>query len=499
MINGGSFDVIVVGGGVVGAFIARELTKFQLKVAVAEAKSDVATGASGANSAIVHGGFDPEPGTLKARFNVEGCQMMRRVTSELDVPFEMIGSLVVAQSDEEVQILKKLMQQGKQNGVKGLHLLDAWEVRGLESGLSKNVKAALLSSESGIVCPYELTQAAMENAIHNGAELFLNSPVTAIRRRSDKGFIVTAGEYQLETRVIVNAAGLYADRIYDFAVESALPEERTEAHQKRFKITPKAGEYMLLDKSEGMTVCHVIFRVPSAVGKGILVSPTVDGNLILGPTSVFRHDREDTSTTPEGMESVRTGAQQLVTDVNLRAVIKSFTGLRAASNVADHDFIIGGTPVEGFYNAAGIESPGLTSAPAIGVYMAQMIALDLGTKLNSNFDPKRTHIRFRELSYEEQQELVAQNPAYGQIVCRCETVTEGEILDAIRRPCGARSVDGVKRRTRSGMGRCQGGFCSTRVVELLAQELGVSPTEVQLNEPGSYILTGSTKQKGEKA
>jgi len=490
-----TFDVLVVGGGVVGAFIARELTKFQLSVCVVEGQEDIGMGASSANSGIVHGGFDPVPGSLKARFNVEGCQMMRKVTSDLDVPFEMIGSMVVAHNMEEKEILKKLLKQGQENGVKGLQLLDSWELGGLEPSLGSSLKAALLSSESGVICPHELTQAAMENAVHNGAQLFLSSPVTSIARQEDGSFTVQAGEHCLQTRVVVNAAGINADKIYEMGVECAVGDEIIEAHQQSFKILPRSGEYMLLDKSEGMTVCHVVFRIPGETSKGIIVTPTVDGNLLLGPSLSSRQDREDTSTTIAGMQQVREGAQKLVPEVNLSAVIKSYTGLRATTDRADHDFIVGRSPIKGFYNAAGIESPGLTSSPAIGQYLAGMIAADLEAKLNSNFDPKRKHLRFRDLSFEDQQELVAKDPSYGRIVCRCETITEGEVRDAIRRPCGARSVDGVKRRTRTGMGRCQGGFCSSHVVNILAEELGLDPTQVVQSTPGSYILTEKTKMK----
>ena len=494
-----SFDVVVVGGGVIGAFVARELTKFQLTVCVVEAREDVGMGASGANSGIVHGGFDPVPGSLKARFNVEGCQMMRKVTSDLDVPFEMIGSMVVAHNMEEKEILKKLLKQGKENGAKGLQLLDSWELGGLEPSLGSDLKAALLSSESGIVCPHELTQGAMENAIHNGAQLYLSSPVTSMERQEDGAFAVKAGDHCLQARTVVNAAGIYADKVYEMAVECAVGDEIIEAHQQSFKITPRSGEYMLLDKSEGMTVCHVIFRIPGEMSKGIIVAPTVDGPLLLGPTLSPREDREDTSTTAVGMQQVCEGARKLVPEVNLSAVIKSYTGLRATTDRADHDFIVGRTPVKGFYNAAGIESPGLTSSPAIGQYLAETIAADLEAKLNPNFDPKRKHLRFNELSFEDQQELVAKDPSYGRIVCRCETITEGEVRDAIRRPCGARSVDGVKRRTRTGMGRCQGGFCSSHVVRILAEELGIDPTQVVKSTPGSYILTEKTKnQEGEQ-
>ncbi len=490
-----AFDVAVVGGGVIGAFIARELTRFQLAVCVLEANEDIGMGASSANSGIVHGGFDPVPGSLKARFNVEGCQMMRKVTSDLDVPFDMIGSMVVAHNMEEKEVLKKLLKQGQENGVKGLQLLDSWELGGLEPSLGPNLKAALLSSESGVISPFELTLGAMENAVHNGAELLLSSPVTAMQRQEDGSFVLTAGEHTIQAKTVVNAAGICADKVYEMAMECAVGDEVIEAHQQSFSIVPRLGEYMLLDKSEGMTVCHVVFRIPGETSKGIIVAPTVDGNLLLGPSLSQHSDREDTSTTTAGMEQVCEGARRLVPEVNLPAVIKSYAGLRATTDRADHDFIVGRTPIKGVYNAAGIESPGLTSSPAIGQYLAELIAADLGARLNPNFDPKRKVVRFRDLSFEDQQELAAKDPSYGRIVCRCETITEGEVRAAIRRPCGARSVDGVKRRTGTGMGRCQGGFCSSHVVNILAEELGIDPTQVVQSTKGSYILTEQTKVK----
>jgi len=499
MTDGRNFDVVVAGGGVIGAFVARELSRSSLRVCVAEAAADVAMGSSGANSGIVHGGFDPDPGTLKAKFNVEGCRMMPEVTSQLDVPFKMIGSLVAARSAEEMGTLDELMRRGRANGVQDLELLDAAALHRLEPRLDPQLCGALYCPHSGIVCPYELTQAAMENAVANGVTLLLDAPVTGLQALPEGGFAVTAGAQRLTCRAVVNAAGLFSDQLYQLAVQCCTDEaQRALAQQRAFHVIPKVGEYQLLDKAQGATVSHVIFRTPTAAGKGILVSPTVDGNLLLGPTSVPRTGRGDTSTTPDGLAQVRAGAQLLVPDVALRDVITSFAGLRASVDRPEHDFIVGRSPVAGFYNAAGIESPGLTSAPAIGAWLARLVASDLGAQPREGFDPIRRHLRFRELDEAAQRRLVEQNPAYGHIICRCETITEGEILDAIRRPCGARTLDGVKRRTRAGMGRCQGGFCSPRVVELLSRELHIDPTQVRKSSAGSYLLTGPTKMKGEE-
>lgn len=487
-------DVAVIGGGVVGAFVARELGRWQLEVAVVEACADVACGASGANSGIVHGGFDPEPGTWKAKMNVEGCRAMAALSQELDVPFRQTGSLVVAHTGEERQILELLLEQGRQNGLTDLALLDRPALEALEPGLAPDIQWALFCPGSGIICPYELTFAAMENAVQNGAHLALNSPVAAIQRTAAGHFLLTAGGRQLVARRVVNAAGLAADRIYQMALP--LAADREAAQGAAFTLTPRKGEYLLLDKSQGTQVGRVIFRTPGPQGKGVLVAPTVDGNLLLGPTSDPVEDRADRGTTGDGIGRVGEGALQLVPGINLREVITSFAGLRASPG---GDFILGESPVAGFYNAAGIESPGLTSAPAIGRYLAGLVAGDLGAGPNPDFVPVRPpRTRFHLLSREEQAAVIARDPAYGNVICRCETITEGEIVDAIHRPCGATTVDGVKRRVRAGMGRCQGGFCAPKVVELLARELGVSPQSIRKSGPESVLLTGPTKSAGEE-
>lgn len=481
------YDVAVIGGGVIGSFIARELMRWRLQVCILEKASDLAYGSSGANSGIVHGGFDPEPDTLKARFNVQGCRMMSEVAKDLDIPYKKIGSLVCAFEEKEKGTLLHLLKQGQKNGLYGLEILEGEALRFKEPGLSDKIIAALFCEESGIVSPYELTMGAAENAVQNGAELYFDSPVTAIETKND-GFSITAGGRRFEAKYIVNAAGLYADDIYKMILRNGKAGRRA-----AFDIEPRRGEYLLMDKAQGKAVGHVIFRVPSKAGKGILVTPTTEGNLLLGPTSVPVKSKEDNCTTHEGIEKVKRDALRMVPSVNLRDVITSFAGLRASSGAAGGDFIIEES-AENFYNVAAIDSPGLTSAPAIGKYVAGEVARKLHAKENHAFEPKcAPRLKFNSLSDEQRMAVIAGDPAYANIICRCETISEGEIRDAIRRPAGARTVDGVKRRTRAGMGRCQSGFCMPKVIDILAREREIPPFAVRRAGPGSYILTDYTK------
>ncbi|MBQ8507823.1 MAG: NAD(P)/FAD-dependent oxidoreductase [Clostridia bacterium] len=451
-------DVLIIGGGVVGCAVARELSRYALKIAVLEKEEDVGAGTSKANSAIIHAGFDAETGTLKARFNVAGCEMMGRLAQELDIPFKRNGSLVVALSEEDIPKLEALKQRGDANGVPDLRIISGDEARAMEPALSKDIPAALHAPTAGIVCPFEMTQAFAENACVNGVEFFLN---TAVRKISPAGNSWTAetDKGNFEAKVIVNCAGLYSDVLHNQVCEDQL------------RIVPRRGEYQLLDHKAGNLVSATIFQAPGKLGKGVLVTPTAHGNLMIGPTAEDIDDREATCTTAEGLSKAAETAKLSVPGVPFRQVITSFSGLRAHLDGDHHDFCIG-NPVPGYFEAAGVESPGLTAAPAIGAYLAGEIAAQLGADEKRNFNPIRRVIRPREMDFEARQALVKENPAYGAIVCRCEQVSEGEILDAIRRPLGARSLDAVKRRTRAGMGRCQAGFCSARVMELLRRELG---------------------------
>ncbi|MDN5331069.1 MAG: glycerol-3-phosphate dehydrogenase [Tepidanaerobacteraceae bacterium] len=476
-------DVVIIGGGVVGCMIARELSRYQLKIVLLEKEDDVASGTSKANSAIIHAGYDAKPGTLKAKLNVRGNPLFDKICSELDVPFKRIGSLVVALTDEELKALDELLERGKINGVPGLEIINRERLFKMEPNINKEAKAALYAPTAGIICPYELTIALAENACQNGVEIRLNSPVVDIKVENERMLsVITPGEI-IHTRYVVNAAGLFADEISKMA------------GAEEYSITPRKGEYLIFDRRFGGIVSKVIFPTPTKISKGILVCPTVDGNFFIGPNSNDVQEKDDVAVTQKGIEEIVNGARRLVPDLPMRHVIASFAGLRAVSNT--DDFVIEASKkVKGFVNVGGIQSPGLSSAPAIAEMVIEILKEEgLELKVKSDYNPERPQIfKFRHLSSEEKKELIRQKPAYGRVICRCETVTEGEIIDAIRRPVGARSLDAVKRRTRAGMGRCQGGFCSPRVVEILARELGISPLEVTKCGYGSEILKGRTKE-----
>lgn len=474
------FDVAIIGAGVVGGLIARTLARYQLKIVILEKGHDVATGATAANSAIVHAGFDAKEGTLKAKLNVRGSEMMPKVCRELGVKYKNNGSLVIGFDEADRTHLGELYLRGVANGVKNLKLLGAEELHALEPNVSKTATCALHAPTGAIVCPYELTFAAVGNAMDNGAELLLESEVTALEK-TENGYVITAGGRKIEARYVVNAAGAYADAIAKMAGDDS------------FTIHPRRGEYILLDKELGGLVSHTIFRTPTKMGKGILVSPTVDGNLLCGPTSEDMEDKDDKSTTPEGLARVMKGAGESVDGIRFGASITSFCGLRAVGSTGD--FIIN-NPHHGFVNVAGIESPGLSSAPAIAEYVLDLLCKDgLATVEKTNYNPTRPAMHaFREMTMEEKNAVIAKDPAYGRVICRCETVTEGEILAAIRTEPKPHDLDGVKRRTRAQMGRCQGGFCSPYIVELLARELGI-PYE-KVTKSGGASLVNLEKTKG---
>lgn len=474
------FDIAVIGAGVVGGMIARTLSAYDLKICILEAKNDVATGASCANSAIVHAGFDAQEGTLKAKLNVRGSEMMETVCRELGVKYKNNGSLVIGFNDEDKREIENLYRRGVANGVKRLEIIDAARLRALEPNISENAIGALYAPTGAIVCPYELTIAAVGNAMDNGAELRLNSGVTAITDAGDHFILQTAGG-TVEATYVINAAGVYSD-----AVAGMIGD-------RSFTVHPRRGEYVLLDKESGGLVSHTVFRTPSKMGKGILVTPTVDGNLLTGPTSVDMADKEDKATTAEGLGLVMKQAGENVRGIRFNQTITSFCGLRAVGSTGD--FIIG-MPRERFVNVAGIESPGLSSAPAIAEYVEQLL-LDAGLHAakKADFNPVRpAYHAFREMSMEEKNEVIRRDPAYGRIICRCETVTEGEILAAIRTNPKPTDLDGVKRRTRAQMGRCQGGFCSPYIVELLAREQGIPYEKVTKCGGKSLINVSRTKE-----
>ena len=476
------YDVVIIGAGVVGGMIARALAAYDLKICILEKENDVATGATKANSAIVHAGFDAKEGSLKAGLNVEGSRMMERIAADLGVKYRRNGSLVLAFDEADRKTVEDLLARGIANGVEGLRILEKEELFALEPNLSPQVLCALWAPTGAIVCPYELTLAAIGNAMDNGADLKRNFEVTAIAREGDR-FVVSSPKEQAEGRFVVNAAGLYADRIAAMAGDTS------------FKITPRRGEYILLDKECGKLVSHTLFRTPSQKGKGILVSPTVDGNLLTGPTAENTEDKEDKRTTAEGLARVMREAKENLPAIPYNKSITSFCGLRAAGDTGD--FIIG--PARpAFINVAGIESPGLSASPAIAEMVKALLEKEgLSLKKKKGYIATRpaSHA-FGEMSLKEKKEMIKKDPAYGRIVCRCEGITEGEILAAIRTEPRPLDLDGVKRRTRAQMGRCQGGFCTPHIMHLLSEELGIPFEEVTKSGGNSNLTVSKIKEAG---
>ncbi len=475
------YDVVVIGAGVTGALIARELSRYDLKVALLEKNNDAATETSKANSAIVHAGYDAKEGTLKARLNVHGAKMMGSLCEDLSVPYRNIGSLVLAFNEEEMETLHTLLERGQKNGVPKLEIISQERLHEMEPNVSKRARGALWAPTASIVCPYELTIAAVENAVVNGVEFFRNCEVERIVSQKDS-FSIGTPQGTFSASYIVNAAGVHADEVAEMIGD------------RSFRITPRRGEYLVMDKNMGSLVSHVIFQCPTKMGKGVLVSPTVDGNLLAGPNAVDVEDKYDTSTTVKGLQDVQEYVRYSIPTMKMNDVITSFAGLRAHGDQGD--FIIGPSEYNSrFIHVAGIESPGLTASPATAEFVVEILKKQgLALQERPEFTPVRKGpVRFHQLTRTQQRELIAKDPAYGHIVCRCETVTEGEIRDAIRAPAGARDVDGVKRRTRAGMGRCQGGFCGAKVVEILSRELGVPENEITKFGGKSNVVYEKTK------
>ena len=481
------YDVIIIGAGVSGCAVARELARTEMKIAVLEKASDVCEGTSKANSGIVHAGYDAVPGTLKARLNLVGSRKMEALSKELDFSYKKNGSIVLCFDEKDIGKLEELKARGEANGVEELSILNREELLALEPNVGDDAVAALYAPTGGIVCPFGLTIALAENAAVNGVEFCFGEEVETIERK-EQGYLIRTGNGGYEAKVVVNAAGVYADKLHNMVSDS------------KMEIVPRKGEYLLYDKNVGNLVSHTLFQLPTALGKGILVTPTVHGNLLTGPTALDIPDKEGTQTSADGMKQVGAKAALSVKNIPGREVITSFAGLRAHVTVSprvaeavtamEEDFVIGeaaGAP--GFIDVAGMESPGLSCAPAVGEYVAEMVRAILKPREKKDFVSTRKGIPCMEsASDEERQRLIKENPAYGNVICRCEMVTEGEILEAIRRPLGAKTTDGVKRRTRAGMGRCQSGFCNPKVVEILARELNVDEGAIRKAGGNSWYL-----------
>ena len=472
------YGVAVIGAGVVGGLVARELTKYNVSVCLLEKESDVAMGATKANSAIVHAGFDAKVGSMKAKMNVRGSEMMEKVANELGVKYERNESLVVAFENERKEV-EEIYERGIKNGVKGLSILEHDELMEIEPNLNPELSCALLAKTGAIICPYELCIAAVGNAMDNGASLLLDFEVSDIEKK-DGGYLIKAADgREVSAKYVINSAGLYSDKVAEMTGDCD------------FDVHPRRGEYMILDKECGSLVKRTVFHTPTKMGKGILVSPTVDGNLLLGPTAVDMTDKEDNSVTAEGFDMIIKGSLDNVASIPFGKVITSFCGLRSVGSTGD--FII--KYRDGVITLGGIESPGLTSSPAIAEYVIELFAENgvVFEKRNDFLPYRKPAHEFRESTVEEKNKVIARDSRYGRIVCRCEGITEGEIVEAIHANPPARDVDAIKRRTRSGMGRCQGGFCSPTVVEILARELGVPIEQITKFGKGSVINYSKTK------
>ncbi|NNU77272.1 NAD(P)/FAD-dependent oxidoreductase [Clostridium estertheticum] len=476
------FDVTIIGAGVIGCSISRELSKYNVKTCVIERSSDVASGTTKANSAIVHGGFDAKPSTLKGKLNAKGNAMFTDLAKELDFPFKRNGSLVLCFDKKNMPDLELLLEQGKVNGVPDLVILDGDQVREMEPNVTKHCVGALYAPNGGIVCPYEMTIALAENSYNNGVEFKFETEVKNIEK-SSSGYIIKTNKGDIETKIVINAAGLYSGEMNNMVSKN------------KINIIPRRGEYVLFDRTAGSLIKNTIFQLPTKLGKGVLVTPTVDGNLLIGPNAVDLEDKADLDTTRDGIDDIIKKAQlSIEMPFPMNMVITSFAGNRAHTEI--DDFIIEeASDAKDFINVASIASPGLSSAPSIALMVVDMVTNKLNPGKNLKFDPIRKGIRkFREMSNEERKAIIKEIPEYGTVICRCETVTEGEIIDAIRRPLGARTLDGVKLRTRAGMGRCQSGFCSTKVVDILAKELNIPRSEVTKSGGNSILITGTNKQ-----
>ena len=476
------YDVLIIGAGVTGAAVARELSRYKAEVCVLERGEDVCSGTSKANSAIVHAGYDCVPGSMMAKMNVRGNEMMTDLCRDLDIPFERNGSLVVCIDKDNLPGLQELYDRGRKNGVPGMKLLSRDEAKAMEPHLSDNVQGALYAETAGIICPFKLNIAMAENANVNGVDFFFNTNVEKLCRDEEGIWHLRTSNGEYKTKCVVNAAGLYSDYFHNMV------------SSKKIHITPRRGDYFLLDKTTGGFVKHTIFPQPTKYGKGILVAPTIHGNTLVGPTAIVICDKEDVATRQGGFDEILAKSSMYVDNVPVRQVITSFAGLRAHED--NHEFILGEVEdAPGFIDCAGIESPGLTSSPAIGEYIGGMIRDKMGLENKESWISTRKDVlNPQHLSLEERNELIKKEPAYGRIICRCESVTEGEILDAIHRPLGARSLDAVKRRTRAGMGRCQAGFCSPRVMEILQRELGLKMEDIHKNDSGSWLVLERTKE-----
>lgn len=476
------YDIIVVGGGIIGCAVARELSRYSLRIAVCEAKSDVAAGTTKANGGLIHAGYDPHPGTLKAMLNCRGCLMYPELSKQLGFRFRRLGSMVVGFTEEDRAFLEKLYHQGRLNGVPDLELVSGKRIFELEPQTNPDAKYALYTPHTGMVDPFEVAIAFSENAAENGVMFYLSSPVSAIRQ-GDGGFFVTIPSGEISGKYIVNCAGLCADEVARMAGAD------------EFTIRARHGDLLVMDKNCGIKDVMTLYPIPQENTKGVVVMCTVSGNVLVGSSAIMT-GKDDLSSHKEGIDQLIAGANRLLKNLDTRKVIRTFAGNRAVVVGNHNDFLI--TPshkVQGLFHVAGIQSPGVASSPAIAEYVVHMLK-QYGVAMEQRTDfieTRQAPVDFSELSIEEQDELIRKNPAYGRLVCRCECVTEGEIIDALHRTPQPRTLDAIKRRTRAGMGRCQGGFCQHKVLRIMARELGCSPEEIELGGAGSQVVYDDLK------
>lgn len=474
-------DVLIIGAGVIGSSIFRELTKYKLNVLLLEKENDVSCETTKANSAIIHAGYDPENKTAMAKYNVKGSRQIETLSKELDILYKKIGALVIGFTDEDFKRISYLFKNGVKNGVKNMEILKKEQVLKIEKNLNENVSSALYIKDSAIIDPFEFTYALCENGVDNGGNIKVNENVIKIEKNNNFFIVYTSNGHCFKTRYIINAAGVYADKVHNMICS------------QKFKIMPRSGQYYVFDKSEGKKVNHTIFTVPGKVSKGILVTPTVHGNLLAGPDARDVSSKDDLSTNREGLLDVKKAALKITDKIDFKKSIRNFAGLRAVADTNDF-YICEDDEIKGFIDVSGIKSPGLSSAPAIAEKVVDILSdAGLELKINKEFNKFRKVIRFNELSDDEKDSLIKKNNRYGKIVCRCESIAEGEIVDAVKRSSIRLSVDGIKRRVRPGMGRCQGGFCRPRVIDILSREYNIPKEQVLKDLEGSYILDSKTK------
>ncbi len=475
-------DVVVIGAGAVGCAIARELSKYNVDVIVVEKNEDVGGDASKSNSAIIHTGYDAAPGTLESQLVVAANPMYDTLAKELDIPFSRVGAILPAITDEQFEKLPEIKEKAFRNHVYDVGFKSGAELLEMEPNLNPEVKGGLYIPRESLIDPFIFVQALAENACANGVEFMLNAKVTDIKVENGKIKSVVTTKGEIETKYVINSAGLYCDEIAEMVGKAD------------YKVVARKGQFFILDKNTSVKVKHIVLPIPTKVTKGKLMCPTIHGNMLVGPTAEDQPSKVDKSVTTEGLDSIAADVRNLVPNVNLRDTITQYSGLRPNRNPEGLHFDMY-DDLEGYVNLSGVRSTGLTLSVSMGKYVVQqMLYHGAGFTLKENFISKRKGIiKFSEQPREVQDQLIKENPLYGNIICRCETITEAEILEAIHRPLGARSVDAIKRRVRAGMGRCQGGFCGPKVIEILARELNVSTDEILKNNPGSYMVTGKTR------